>query len=104
MTPYDPEQTVTFGDIAMPAADALCALYNASQPLGFGWLQHQPGGMSREDAAKILTVDNGYTDYVRGRVVKVTFDGELFLGLYDRDNGEGAGKRALRAYAAKAAA
>ena len=95
---YDPEQIVTLGDIKMPAADALCALYNASRPQGLGALHFTSGAMDRREAAKFLAASNGYADYVNGRVVKVRFRGELDTWGYDRDLGNGATERALRAY------
>ena len=76
---------------------ALAALYNASKPLGMGILQFTPGDMSESDA-KALLEERQRFDYLKGRVMKMGFNtGELNFRLYDRDNGEGAGERAVRA-------
>ena len=76
---------------------ALAALYNASQPLGMGFLHVRDEDMGVDEAAELLKT-TGYFDYLHGRVMKLNFDlAPLWLGLYDRDNGAGAGERALRA-------
>lgn len=77
----------------------LAALYNASQPQGFGFLQFTPEPMTEEEAAQIIgdrkRVD---VDYLKGRVLKVEIGGAtLDPRLYDRDNGDGAAARAIDA-------
>ena len=73
----------------------LAALYNASRPLGLGILHYRPERMTEEEAAKLLEEHQSF-DYLKGRVMKVSFErDELNLALYDRDNGPGAGYRAL---------
>ncbi len=87
-------------------AAVLAALYNASQPLGMGFLHFTPEPMTLEEAEKqIADLDPFYKrdgrisfDYLKGRVMKVDVgQDELWVGLYDRDNGPGAAERALRA-------
>jgi len=74
---------------------ALAALYNASSPIGLGFLHAEKARMSVAEAAALLTQER-YFDYLKGRVMKVDFDETpMFLDLYDRDNGSGAGIRAL---------
>ena len=93
-------------------AAALAALYNASAPLGMGWLQARNGTMTEEQAQALIdgTVDSGdyeripgqrhepYFDYLYGRPLKLNLSKpEVNLGGFDRDNGgEGAGARVLR--------
>ncbi len=76
-------------------AKALAALYNASQPLGMGFLQYDPTPMTEQEAGELLQ-QYTYFDYLKGRVMKVDLSGDSFdPWLYDRDNGEGAAARAL---------
>jgi len=80
-------------------AKILAALYNASQPLGMGFLHYDPKPMTEEEArAEIANNPSSdcYFDYLHGRVMKVTVGGDT-LGVrgYDRDNGPGAARRAL---------
>lgn len=71
-------------------ADVLAALYNASQPLGMGFLHYDPKPMDRKEAEDILAQTTRF-DYLKGRVMKVNLSGDDFNPwLYDRDNGEGA--------------
>ena len=88
-----------------PAA-VLAALYNASQPLGRGYLQYKPGDMPVEEARKLLSVGNNCFEYLHGRVMKVnipvkhpqsSFSNRILLdtGLYDYNNGEGAAEEAI---------
>jgi hypothetical protein len=81
-----------------PAA-VLAALYNASRPQGMGFLQYDKEPMKEEEAAKLLE-SHGYFDYLKGRVMKlaITSVSEFIEErLYDRDNGQGAAKRAVDA-------
>ena len=76
-------------------AKALAALYNASQPLGMGFLHFNPTPMTENEAEEILKKQT-YFDYLSGRVMKVDLSGdEFYPGFYDRDNGQGAARRAL---------
>lgn len=88
-------------------AAVLAALYNNSQPVGMGWLQAVPGGMTVEDARKEMDAGDDrrrmfpdtppnfidatprlYFDYLRGRPLKVDLSGDEFSPWgYDRDNG-----------------
>jgi hypothetical protein len=75
--------------------EVLAALYNASRPLGMGFLHYDPKPMTAEEGAGILATSL-YFDYLRGRVMKIDLSGdELEVWLYDRDNGEGAAARVI---------
>ena len=93
-------------------ARALKALVNATRPLGMGMLQDRGRPMTEQDAEEVFGVtgddksrifgDNQKpdrrmdVDYVWGRPIKINFNkSTIDLRLYDRDAGEGAGKRAL---------
>ena len=76
-------------------AQVLAALYNASQPLGMGFLHYDPSPMSEDEATSLLE-QSTYFDYLKGRVMKVDLSGSAFdPWLYDRDNGEGAAARVV---------
>ena len=78
-------------------AAVLASLYNASKPLGMGFLQYDPQPMTVEEAQELLDKYD-YFDYLKGRVMKVDLSGdELDPYLYDRDNGPGAAARAIEA-------
>lgn len=81
----------------MNKAAVLAALYNASKPQGLGILHFTPDNMTIQEATELLTQTN-YFDYLKGRVMKIALDGDtLDPRLYDRDNGDGAAMKALRA-------
>jgi len=74
----------------MDKAEVLAALYNASHPLGMGFLHYDPKPMSVDEARELLKRQT-YFDYLKGRVMKVDLSGDtLETWLYDRDNGQGA--------------
>ncbi len=76
-------------------AAVLAALYNASKPLGMGFMKYDPKPMTIEEARKILERQTDF-DYLQGRVMKTNLSGdELDPWLYDCDNGSGAAKRAI---------
>lgn len=77
-------------------AKILACLYNNSRPLGMGFLHFDPAPMTEAEAEALLK-EHTYFDYLKGRVMKLGFDKPytLNVGLYDRDNGPGAAKRAL---------
>lgn len=76
-------------------AAVLASLYNVSRPLGMGFMSYDPKPMTVEEAQKILEHDTDL-DYLKGRVMKINLSGEeLDPWLYDRDNGNGAAKRAI---------
>ncbi len=79
-------------------ADVLAALYNASRPLGMGFLHYDPQPMTRAEAEALLATDK-YFDYLKGRVMKLDLasDADLNARLYDRDNGAGAAQTAIDA-------
>jgi hypothetical protein len=68
----------------------LATLYNEARPLGMGMLHFDPALMTRDEAAKILETRTSF-DYLKGRPLKIRFDGDTLHGerLYDRDQGEG---------------
>ena len=73
----------------------LKALYDASKPIGRGFLHFIPGPLSLEEAESLIK-QSSYFDYLYGRVLKVDLKGdEVALWLYDRDNGQGAGELAI---------
>lgn len=80
-------------------AAVLAALYNRAQPQGMGFLHFDPKPMTTEEAAVHLEAVKPFDsrfDYLKGRVMKVQILGdELYEGLYDRDNGQGAAARAI---------
>jgi hypothetical protein len=81
-------------------AEVLAKLYNASRPLGMGFLHFDPKPMSTEEAREILDGGHTYFDYLKGRVMKVNLSKDTFdPWLYDRDNGQGAAERAISANA-----
>lgn len=99
---------MTIVDIrSLDKAAVLAALYNASQPLGLGFLTPGSGQqMTVEESGRVLAEagDNLYFDYLRGRVVKVDLSGdEVDTRLYDRDNGAGSGAQVIEALRALAA-
>lgn len=79
-------------------AAVLAALYNASRPLGMGFLQYDPNPMTEEEAEAILKVQTSF-DYLKGRVMKLELrqDDSFEERLYDRDNSAGAAQRAIDA-------
>ncbi len=80
-------------------AEVLMALFNRSKLQGLGVLcRSGEVGMTADDAREILASGERYFDYLRGRVMKVDLDEDmLFVGLYDRDNGQGAARAAIAA-------
>jgi len=84
--------------VGVDKAEVLAALYNASKPLGMGFLAFDPAPMTRDEAAVILESSHtGYVDYCKGRVMKVDLSRDVLdPRLYDRDNGPGAALRAIR--------
>lgn len=87
----------------IPKAKVLAALFNASFQQGLGAMDPTGrSGMTTEDAEAAIEESPGmYFDYLKGRVLKVRLDGDGFSpALFDRDNGEGAAERAIKAIAA----
>lgn len=95
-------------------ADVLAALYNASRPMGLGFLQASGGPleMTRENADFLLAAGSDasgdypagvgrnqlYFDYLHGRPLKLDLssDTEFEPGGFDRDNGgEGTAQRVI---------
>jgi hypothetical protein len=77
-------------------AEVLAALYNASKPLGMGFMHFDPEPMMRDEAAELLEATDDF-DYIKGRVMKVHLSGDEFEEwLYDRDNGNGAAEAAIQ--------
>ena len=86
-------------------AVVLAALYNNAKVQGLGFLHATSQDMTLAEADEILNARPGpvaYFDYLHGRVMKVDVrENQLDLRLYDRDNGVGAGERAIREAVAK---
>ena len=77
-------------------AEVLATLYNASRPLGLGFLHFENKDMTVEEAQSILDTGQTHFDYLKGRVMKIDLSGNrLYPAWYDRDNGSGAAARAL---------
>jgi len=75
----------------------LAALYNASAPIGIGFLQYDKNPMTEEQAQELLSQYTRY-DYLFGRLMKVSFENEdVYLGLYNRDNGDSWAEMAIAA-------
>jgi len=71
-------------------AAVLAALYNASRPLGMGFMHYNAAAMTEEQAAELLKKTT-YFDYLQGRVMKISLaSDDLETGLYNRDNGPNA--------------
>ncbi len=78
-------------------AAVLAALFNGARAQGLGFLAHQDGDMTVEQAQAILDTGTTYFDYLQGRVMKVDLSGDSFDPWgYDRDNGEGAAQSVIR--------
>lgn len=76
-------------------AEVLVALYNASKPLGMGFLHFDPKPMTRDEAAEELRFGTRF-DYLHGRVMKVDLaEDMLYTRMYNRDNGDGAAERVI---------
>lgn len=80
-------------------ASVLAALYNASKAQGMGHMQHSSKPMTKEEAQKLLDGNpNQYFDYLGGRVLKIDLSkDELDTWLYNRDNGQDAAEKAIKA-------
>ena len=84
-------------------AKVLAALYNASRPLGMGYLHFDPNAMTHEEAEKHISEGGTWVgrgdlcfDYLKGRVLKVDLaEDEFDPWLYDRDNGNGAAEKVI---------
>ena len=77
-------------------ARVLAALYNASTPLGLGFMHYDPSPMTEEQAREILNEGNFYFDYLRGRVMKINLEhDEVNTSGYNRDNGENAAETVI---------
>lgn len=82
----------------IPKPQLLAALFNASKQQGMGFLDASGASQMTTGAAEdaIAAQPKMYFDYLKGRVMKVDISGdELRVGLYDRDNGEGAAEAAV---------
>ena len=86
-------------------ARTIAGLYNNAKVQGLGFLHAQDGKMTPETAGKLADqcIQKGpkgmYFDYYLGRVMKISVSSSVFdaldFSLYDRDNGQGAGMRAV---------
>jgi len=80
--------------------EVLFALYEATSPLGLGFLQAR-GDVTVEDVRVLVSAwsDDGrfpYIDYLWGRPLKVDLSGDAFDGrLFDRDAGAGEARAAV---------
>lgn len=91
-------------------AEVLLALYHGTTELGMGALQAR-SNVTVDDARELLrfgSKDPGFSapmrvDYMFGRPIKVNFSesGIIDVRLYDRDAGEGTGRRVIESLKAK---
>lgn len=79
-------------------AQVLAALYNNAKVQGIGFLHADDKPMTENEAVSLLlSSDDKYFDYVKGRVMKIDLSGdEIDTRLYNRDNGEGAAERVIQ--------
>lgn len=78
-------------------AEVLAALFNGARAQGKSFLQHEPTPMTAEDARGLLQSGTHF-GYIQGRVLKVNLANDtLDPWGYDRDNGEGAAARVIKA-------
>jgi hypothetical protein len=90
------KMSTTIDITGMDKAEILAALYNGSRPLGMGMLHFTPEDMGKNEAHELLNETTSF-DYLKGRVMKISLKGdELYTGLYNRDNGEGAAERIIQ--------
>lgn len=83
--------------------EVLAALYNASTPIGMGFMQYNPMTWTKEIAAMYFEQfgkpnrDGNITfDYVMGRPLKCTFsDSLVYVAGYNNDNEPGLAQRAI---------
>ena len=83
-------------------AAVLAALYNGSRQQGMGFM-HARGdeGMTVEQAQAEIDAQGTYFDYLHGRVLKIDLStDDLYTGLYNRDNGQGAAERIIESLSA----
>lgn len=79
--------------------EALAALFNYAKPQGLGTLHYKPDHRMDSLEAGLVLTQGMCVDYLEGRVIKVDFgrSGDTIdTRLYDRDNGMGAGLKAVR--------
>lgn len=78
-------------------AAVLAALYNGSRQQGMGFMNARGGsGMTVEQAQDAIDAQGTYFDYLYGRVLKIDLsEDDLYTGLYNRDNGQGAAERII---------
>ncbi len=78
-------------------AEVLAALYNNSRQQGMGFMNARGRDPITVDEAAELLGGTQYFDYLYGRVMKISLNGDtLDTWGYDRDNGDGAAARALK--------
>ena len=85
-------------------AAVLASLYNASRQQGMGFMNTAGQNQMTIEEAREELKRGSYFDYLRGRVMKIDLSrDDLEERLYDRDNGNGAAKRAIEHLLQKAA-
>ena len=77
-------------------ADVLAALYNSIGPAGMGISQYDSAPMDRKLAQMVLDEMGTYFDYLKGRSLKISLEGDIiYVGSYNRNNGHGLAQRAI---------
>ena len=83
-------------------AAVLAALYNASRPLGMGFMDPRCKDQMNVEQAQSHLDKGAYFDYLQGRVMKIslcTYTLDTFA--YNRDNGPNAAERVIEQLRAK---
>jgi len=76
--------------------EVLAALYNNARAQGMGLLHFNPQPMTTKEASELLD-ESQYFDYLKGRVMKINLGTDVLRShLYDRDNGHGAAREAIK--------
>jgi len=79
--------------------EIVAAFFNAAMPKGLGFVKVTDNQISAKQGRALLEAHKNertghtYFDYVEGRLLKLDFDetDQLWVDLYDRDNGNGLG-------------
>lgn len=83
--------------VGLDKARLLAALYNASRPIGIGFLWYDPEPMSEAEAAELLKRGRGtWVEYLKGRVIKIDLAQTAWSPKgYDEINGQGAAQKVI---------
>lgn len=94
--PMEKQQMTTVSIAGLSKAKVLAALYNRSKQQGMGFCHARGSLPMTEDQASAELERSTNFDYLHGRVMKISLDGdELYTGLYNRDVGQGAAEQVI---------